>query len=59
MLPFCKGDLTGTQIFGVLKENQIIDPETETEQFVDVLRSLLSSGFLECEAYPIPPVQKK
>lgn len=51
----CDGNRTGGGILEELKQNGAIDPLTDHSEFAEVIRLLLRSGFLECDAFPAPP----
>jgi hypothetical protein len=46
LLPRCKGEQTGAQVFAALKEEGVLHADTPVEQFAGLLKVLLSGGFL-------------
>jgi hypothetical protein len=54
MTGLCNGERTGEQVMNLLMERGTIDPDTPSSEFAEVLRTLISSGFLELESRPIP-----
>lgn len=45
---------TGMQLLDELKAEEILHPETPPEEFADALTPLISGGFLESDAWPLP-----
>ena len=58
MLGLCDGERTGQEIMELLIDQGTIEPDTLESEFAAVLRTLISSAFLELESYPIPAVSK-
>jgi hypothetical protein len=59
MLEQCNGRNTVSEIMNFLKERGAIHAETEGGEFAAILRTLISSGFLEVADHLIPNVQKQ
>jgi methylase of polypeptide subunit release factors len=45
---------TGLELLEELKREEILHPETPPEEFADALTTLISGGFLESAAFPLP-----
>ena len=45
---------TGLELLEELKREEILNPETPPEEFADALTALISGGFLESGAFPLP-----
>lgn len=54
LLAECDGRRTAADVLEILKAKRVVDTDTEQTEFADVLRVLVSSGFLELPAYPLP-----
>jgi hypothetical protein len=50
---------TGLELLEDLKREEILHPETPAEEFADALTTLISGGFLEIGAFPLPRVLVK
>lgn len=46
--------VTGAALFDQLKRDRVIHPETDPEEFSDALATLISGGFAETSACPLP-----
>jgi SAM-dependent methyltransferase len=55
MLSHCTGERTGAELLEFLKQNEIIQQDAEPGEFAEILRALITSGFMDVPAYPIPP----
>lgn len=49
----CDGRKTGAEILDNLKREGVVDPETEPIEFTAVVKVLLGSAFLLCDALPV------
>jgi hypothetical protein len=60
LLPLCNGQATVRQIEATCKANNLIHPETPTEEFAQFIALLISGGFLEVADYrpPNPPARR-
>jgi len=54
----CDGILSGHQLLELLKQLELIHPDTESSEFAEILRTLISSGFLEVDSHRIPPIRQ-
>jgi methylase of polypeptide subunit release factors len=50
----CDGRHSGRELFASLKQQEVIASSMSESEFADVLRLLISNGFLEHEEYPLP-----
>ena len=46
LLPRCNGTMTGAEIFAALKKDAVLHANTPIEEFADLLKVLISGGFL-------------
>jgi methylase of polypeptide subunit release factors len=54
VLGACDGSSTAREVLASLKEQQVIDEEFSEAGFTDMLRVLVSNGFLEHPEFPLP-----
>jgi hypothetical protein len=54
----CDGSSTVRELFGYLKEQQVIAAEMNATEFGGVIRVLIESGFLEIPEFPLPPLPR-
>lgn len=50
----CDGRRTVVEVLNTLKAKGVVDPNTENEEFAQVVRVLVGSGFLKLPAYGLP-----
>ena len=50
----CTGDLTVEQHFAALKEAGALPEDAPLGEFLDLVRSLITAGFVEAEEFPLP-----
>ena len=55
LLPHCKGEQTGAQLFADLKKENVLHANTPIDEFAALLKTLISGGFLEIVAAPQGP----
>jgi hypothetical protein len=54
LIPLCDGKRTAGEIFETCKAHGLIHAETPPHEFYDLLKVLISGGFLEVAEYPPP-----
>ena len=54
LIPRCDGKTTVRELLAWLKENELVRKDAPEEEFADLLRSLVSGGFLELEEFRLP-----
>ena len=52
LLPRCKGEQTGAQLFADLKKEGVLHANTPIDEFAALLKTLISGGFLRIVAAP-------
>ena len=50
VLAACDGNRTGEELFETFKDNSTLEPETRFDQFAEILRLLVSGGYVELAA---------
>lgn len=55
LLARCDGRITAREHFAWLKQNQLIHPDAPADEFAELLRVLISGGFVEIEGFRPPP----
>jgi len=58
MLELCDGRKSGAEILNLLKQQGVIEAETESSELAEIFRTLISSGFLEIKSHSIPPIRE-
>lgn len=54
LLAQCDGKTSAQEIFETCKRDRLIHPETPARQFAQVLRTLISGGFLQIDGFRLP-----
>lgn len=54
MLPRCDGSRTALELLDELKSEGLLHPDTPPGAFAELLKTMISGGFLEIEGYPLP-----
>jgi len=55
----CDGLRTGAELFGYLREQDVITKEFSQEEFCGILKLLIESGFIEIAEFPLPSAPKR
>lgn len=54
LVGLCTGQMTTGEIYEQLRAQEVIDPSLPFEEIAQVVRQLISNGFLELEQFPLP-----
>ncbi len=57
LVGMCTGQMTTGEIYSQLQAQEVIDPSMTFEDLCQVLRLLISNGFLELEQFPLPRLE--
>ena len=56
LIPRCDGKTTVRELLAWLKENKLVEQAAPEGEFAELVRRLISGGFVELEGYPLPAV---